>query len=110
MDLVRFSFGIMTLGFVLVTHLIGFNNVRVLEVFWIPEFVLIVYVVYSLIPVEAIPGWYKKLKAKFQERGKGGKVVKLKQSRRKKVSLPVILDGVLITLVAGLFLFLLYRI
>ena len=73
MDLFRFSFGIMTLGFVLVTHLIGFNNVRVLEVFWIPEFVLIIYVVYSLIPVEAIPGWYKKLKGKFQERAKAAK-------------------------------------
>lgn len=110
MDLIRFTFGIMTLGFVFATHLIGFNNVRVLEIFWMPEFILIIYVVYSLIPIEAIPGCYDKLKTKFLERGKDGKVVKLKKSRRKKISIPAILDGVLITIVAGLFLFLLYRI
>ena len=109
-DLFRISFGIATLGFVLVTHMIGFNNVRVMGFFWMPELVLLVYVLYTLIPLETVSGWYKKLKTFYYAKRKDKKVVKLKSKKRKKLSLPVILDGILIAAVTGLSLYLFYRI
>lgn len=118
MDPIRLSFGLMTLGFVLVTHLIGFNNVRVLKIFWIPEFVLIVYAISTLIPFEHVPRWIVKLKNYIYEKRRHKKVVKLGSRRRqwpwaahlKKLSLPMVLDGLLIAAVACLSLYLLYRI
>lgn len=109
MSLVRFILGVTTLGFVLVTHLIGFNNVRVLGIFWIPEFVLILYVIFSLIPAEHIPGWYNKLKSMANNRNKKKKVVKFPAGKWKKLPVLTILDGMLITLIAALALFLLYK-
>ena len=110
MNLVRFMLGVTTLGFVLVTHLIGFNNVRVLGIFWIPEFVLILYVVFSLIPAEHIPKWYGKIKNIVNARNKKKKVVKFPGSKWKKLPVLTLLDGVLITLIAALALLLLHRI
>jgi len=108
----------MTLGFVLVTHLIGFNNVRVLEIFWIPEFVLIVYVLFTLIPFEHVPRWFVKLKNFIYEKRRHKKVVKLGSRRRQwswssllqNLTLQKVLDGLLIVAVACLSLYLLYRI
>jgi hypothetical protein len=107
----------MTLGFVLVTHLIGFNNVRVLEIFWIPELALIVYAISTLIPFEHVPRLFVKFKNFVHEKRKQKKVVKFKSAKRnalslslKKLSLPMIFDGLLIAAVACLSFYLLYRI
>lgn len=110
MDLVRYTFAVMTLGFVVVTHMIGFNNVRVLEIFWIPEIILIAYVIFTIIPFESVPRWSKKIKTFFEDKRKNKKVVKLKPGKTKKLSLPAVFDGVLIVLVAALSFLLLYRI
>lgn len=108
MDIIRATAAIMTLGFVAVTHLIGFNNVRVFKFFWIPEFVLLLYVFYTIIPFEKIPDLVHKLKTPLKKRRSQRKVVKI-DSIWKRVSLPVVFDGVLITAVASLSLYLLYR-
>lgn len=117
MDPIRTSIGAMTLGFVLVTHLIGFNNVRVLKTFWIPEFVLILYAIYTLIPFELLFRLVGKLKTNVQEKRKSEKVVRFPSGKWHKwsplfrrVSLPVLLDGLLIAAVVCLSFYLLYRI
>lgn len=108
MDLLRYIFGVTTLGFVLVTHLVGFNNVRVLEIFWLPELFLIIFVVYSLIPAHLFPKWYKIIKNRIEERNKKKKVIKFK--KQKSIPTLAIVDGILITLIVALSLLLLYQI
>lgn len=109
MDLMRYTVGIVVLGFVAVTHLIGFNNAKVFETFWIPEFVLILYVIYTLVPFEKIPEWVGQLKKRFSDKRRNQKVVKI-NSKWNKISVPVVLDGLLITAVASMSFFFLYRI
>ncbi len=108
MDPIRVSVGIMTLGFVTITHLIGFNNVRVFGNLWMPEFVLIVYALFSLVPFEKFPQWFEQLKKRLNNRRRSQKVVKI-NSRLNKVSIPVVFDGMLLTAVACLSLYLVYR-
>lgn len=110
MDLIRVTIGFVILGFVCVTHLIGFNNVRVLDTFWMPEFALLLYLIFTLIPFEAIPGLYKKLNTFIQTKRKKKKIVKLKTAKKKFVPVAAIFDGILVAAVAALSLLLLYRI
>lgn len=107
MNLFKVITGIMTLGFVAVTHLIGFNNVRVLGIFWIPELMLLLYVIFSLIPWEHFPEWYVRVKNHIYERKRKKKVVQFKKQR--EIPVWAVFDGVLIALITGLSLLLLYQ-
>lgn len=113
MDPIRFSLGIAALGFVLITHLIGFNNVR-FGIFWIPEFVLIIYAISTLVPFGHIPNLAIKLKSNLQnylsKRTRRKKVVKFRPVGSKRLPLAAVMDGLLITAVVCLSFYLLYRI
>jgi len=113
MELIRHIFGITTLAFVAAVHMIGFNNIKVFNTFWLPELVLILYTVYSLIPVERVPKWYRRLVEGTGPRKKDRKekkIVHLRPGKKKKLRWITVLDVVLIALVVTLAVLILYRI
>jgi len=109
LDLPRLIAGIMTLCMITTLHLIGFNNIRVLDTFWLPELILLIYLVYSIIPVEKVLQLTHDLKKRLTRSERDKKVVHLRKPKKKRLPLLTVLDGVLVTLAAALALLIVYR-